>query len=222
MILIIDKSKKNAKSISNMLFYMGILSRGISPSETFKELSPLYRAILVISPDSLPSAPLLINGIRLYDSKIPIFAAGDTDESYRHIFSHTFQSWNSIVELISNILERIMLMGLPQPGDYRLMGIDLSCDLAETKYFTRSDLQFTRTEVMIIRLLFRAYPNPVRAENILKYSFKDTNPPEISNVRTQISVINKKFRSVTGRKLIEMEVRKGYKILTPENQAKLI
>ena len=222
MILIIDKSKKNAMSISNMLFYMGILSRGISPSETFAELSPLYRAILVVSPNTFPSAPQFINKVRLYDSRIPIFAAGDADESYRHMFSHTFHSWNSIVELISNMLERIMLMGLPQPGDYRLMGIDLSCDLAEAKFFTDCGLQFTRTEIMIIRLLFRSYPHSVSAENVLKYSFKDTCPPEISNVRTQISIINKKFRAVTGRNLIEMEVGKGYKIHTPENQAKLI
>jgi DNA-binding response OmpR family regulator len=72
---------------------------------------------------------------------------------------------------------------------------------------------------MIIRYLIRTYPNPTSAQKILKHAYKASKQPDVSNIRTHISVINKKFRTVAGRSLIEMHENLGYRILTPELMA---
>ena len=69
---------------------------------------------------------------------------------------------------------------------------------------------------MIVKYLIRTYPRPTSAEEILRYAYRESRTPEISNIRTHISIINKKFRKLTERNLIEMSFGKGYRVLTPE------
>jgi hypothetical protein len=54
------------------------------------------------------------------------------------------------------------------------------------------------------------------ASEILKYAFRQSRLPDISNVRTHVSVINKKFRAMRGENLIGFEEGRGYVILTPD------
>ena len=50
MILIIDKSPKYGKRLSDMFYYMGILANYESPTDAFSEISTLYKAIIISSP----------------------------------------------------------------------------------------------------------------------------------------------------------------------------
>ena len=40
--------------------------------------------------------------------------------------------------------------------------------------------------------------------------------PEESGIRTHISIMNKKFREITGRNLTVLTPGEGYRVLTPE------
>ena len=53
MILIINKSKKEARGLSDMFYYMGLPAQGVTPSEALSEVSPVYRAIIVMNPHGL-------------------------------------------------------------------------------------------------------------------------------------------------------------------------
>ena len=214
MILIIDRYKKNSAPISEMFYYMGVLSKAISINETFSEISPVYRAIILISPERFPDIEDYLLKLREYNSSAPIFAMGNPGKEYAHFFDDIFSRDAFGTTMISRILDYTGERDLPQPGDYRLAGIDISCDIYTATYFSRP-LPFTKTEAMIVRYMIITYPRPLKAEEILKYSFRDSRTPEISNIRTHISIINKKFRKIAGRNLIQMLPGEGYRILTP-------
>jgi DNA-binding response OmpR family regulator len=103
---------------------------------------------------------------------------------------------------------------LPIPGHYTALGIDVSADLEGATYLWQP-LPFTKTECMILRFLIRAYPTPVNAERILKYAYRPSRRPDAANIRTHVSIMNKKFRELTGRSLIEAEFGEGYRIVAP-------
>ena len=69
---------------------------------------------------------------------------------------------------------------------------------------------------MILRYLIAYYPTPQSAKRIVKYAYKPTKKPEISSIRTHISVMNKKFRELTGRNLLLSLDKEGYVVSTPE------
>ena len=101
------------------------------------------------------------------------------------------------------------------PGNYELAGFNASINLAHPKYLYKA-LPFTKSETMILRVLIRTYPLPTAAKTILKYAFRQSRTPDIANVRTHISVMNKKFREIANRNVITFSMQEGYKILTPE------
>jgi hypothetical protein len=221
MILVIDQSKKNAINVSDMFFYMGVLAKAVTVSEAFAEISNTYRAIIILSPEDLPDAVDFIKRLHGYSASIPIFAIGAPDNPNSHLFAKIFPTSSYAFEIMSKILEYTLDNDLPQPGDYKLAGLDFSCDLAIPTYFW-TPLPLTKTESMIIKYLIRTYPRPTTAEEILRYSYKESNMPEISNIRTHISIINKKFRKLTKRNLVEMSFGRGYRVLTPEVAAALV
>ena len=140
---------------------------------------------------------------------------GAPEKSYSHLFSDVFARGTYASVILAKILEYTLKNSLPQPGDYKLAGIDLSCDISTPTYFT-TPLPLTKTEAMIVKYLIRTYPRPTSAEEILKYAYRESRIPELSNIRTHVSIINKKFRELTSRNLIEMSFGKGYRVLTPE------
>ncbi len=215
MILVIDQNKKNAASVADMFFYMGVLAKASTVGESFSEISDIYRAVILISPESFPDCRDYINRLRSYSSTVPIFAIGAPDSSDSQLFARVFSPGTYASAVMTKILEYTLNNSLPQPGDYKLAGIDLSCDLANPTYF-HTPFSLTKTEAMIVKYLIRTYPRPTSAEEILRYAYRESRTPEISNIRTHISIINKKFRKLTERNLIEMSFGKGYRVLTPE------
>lgn len=221
MILVIDKSRKNANNVAEMFFLMGVLSKAVTIGETFSEISDIYRAVVMICPESFPDPEDFIKRLRKYNGTVPIFAMGNPDKSYSRLFAHVFPRSAYASNVMAKILDYTLENSLPQPGDYKLAGIDVSCDTPSPTYFW-TPLPLTKTESMIIKYLIRTYPKPTSAEQILKYAFRESRTPELSNIRTHVSVINKKFRNLANRNLIEMSFGKGYRVMTPEVMAAFV
>lgn len=215
MILIINKSKKEARGLSDMFYYMGVLAYGATPSEALSEISPIYRTIIVMNPDNLPDKEDYVTRLRSY-LNIPIFAiTSGQDNNDVILFDGVIKKGTYAAYIYKSILDFSYKYGTKQPGNYQLSGINASSDIKTPLYFFKA-LPFTKTETMILRTLIRTYPQPTPAKQILKYAFRPSKVPDVSNIRTHISVMNKKFRDVTGRNIITFEIGEGYRVLTPE------
>ncbi len=214
MILVIDRSKRNAANLSDMFFRMGVISLGVTPMEALSEVSICYNAIIIVNPASLPDTKDYIKRLTSYSGKTPLFSIGDDSKIYGNIFALNFSKGTYTPKILKAITEFNENSGIKSPGTYRMMGIDASADLPCSLYFDRP-LPFTKTENMILKSLICMYPTPCNAKRILKYAFKNAHKPEPSSIRTHISVMNKKYRELTGRNLIELSVGEGYLLLSP-------
>ena len=221
MILVIDKSKKNAVNVADMFFYMGVIARPSSLHEAFSEISNAYRAIVLLSPNLYPDTEDFITRLKRYSSNTPIFAIGAIDERSAKLVSRTLPTSAYAAEILSEIIEYTASKYLPEPGDYKLMGLDLSCTIPSPMYCGKA-FPLTKTEAMILRYLVRAYPAAATAEDILKYAYRETRAPESSNIRTHISIINKKFRALTRRNLLEMSLGVGYRFASSDKLSKTV
>ena len=217
MLLIISQSNKIAKSIQETFHYMSILAYGTTPHEALSEVSEIYRAILIINPEGFPDINDYVNRLKSYKSDLPIFAMSSDSEKpfYLDIFDGVFTKNSMTPGLASKIINYANQNNRAKIGDYRLAGFDASSNLVGVSYFDRK-VNLTKTEAMILRYLLRVYPIPQTPEKIIKYSFKSNRAPEIASIRTHISVMNKKFEEVLGKKMIVHAPGKGYLILTPE------
>lgn len=211
MILVIDESKKAAEGLATAFSYMGFLSVGVTPSEAANELSPLYRAVVITSTPRITSPTELVSKLkRLADC--PVFSITDKPGGENSaIFDEEIERGAYAAAIAERIIEYCDAHELPIPGHYTTMGIDVSADLSGATYFWQP-VPFTKTECMILRYLIRTYPTPVSADRILKYAYRPSRRPDAANIRTHISIMNKKFRTVTGMPLIEAEFGEGYYI----------
>ena len=215
MILIINKSKKDARSLAEIFHIMGVLAYAATPAEALSEISLQYSAVIVMTPALLPAKEEYAARLRSY-AHVPIFAYCDTEEiEDKIIFDGVIKSSAYATSILSVISEYNAENGVKAPGIYRLAGIDASMALKTPLYFGKP-LPLTKTEAMILKTLIATYPRPSGAKEILKYAFKQNKIPETSNIRTHISVINKKFREIADRNLIVLTVGEGYVVLTPE------
>ncbi len=222
MILIIDKSLKNARTIQDLFYYMGIPAAASSPEYAIREVSNRYRAILISNPENIGNTFELIKSLRTYSLGAPVFALCENPEKFKlenHASAYTFDNvLNSNIsssEAFYEIVNYQTENKLPLLGDYKLSGIDAAVSLSGVYYFDTL-LPFTKTETMILRFLIRAYPSPAPSREILKYAFKPSKSPELQSIRTHISIMNKKFKEITGRNIVYSEPRLGYTVLTPE------
>lgn len=217
MLLIISQTKKTAKSVADTFHYMSILAYGATPHEALSEVSDLYRAILIIHPESFPDINDYVNRIKSYKSNIPVFALTDSSPAsfYSDVFEGVFTKAALTPALATKIIDFANQNNRAKIGDYRLAGFDASSRNIGVTYFDRP-VNLTKTEAMILRYLLRSYPVPQKAESIIKYAFKSSRAPEPSSIRTHICGMNKKFESCLGKKMILLAVHQGYLILTPE------
>ena len=215
MVLIISSSKKRAQLINDIFYYMGVISHAVTPSEAYSEFSGIYRAALVIEPDSLPDAEDFVTKLRSYACGVPIFAISDTKNYSEKIFDGSFQGSIYSSTLVEEIVRYQSEHRLPLSAHYRLAGIDASCTNERVSVFDKA-VSFTKTETMIQRYLIACYPTPQNAKRIVKYAYKPTKKPEISSIRTHVSVMNKKFRELTGKNLFLAMDKEGYVVSTPE------
>ena len=217
MILVIGAQKRRAQAISDIFYYMGVVSYAVTPTEALSEISGLYKAVLVVTPESLPDAKDLVERLRSYNAKTPIFAITDAPASEypQSIFDSTFPDSIYSSTLIEGVVAYQHERMIPITAHYRLAGIDASCTSDVVKVFD-TPISFTKTETMILRYLISAYPIPMSARDILKFAFRPSRRPEITSIRTHISVMNRKFREIRGKNLFVNIQGKGYAVSTPE------
>lgn len=220
LILIIDKSQKDALLVSDILYNMGFLSNAVTPERAAAEISNRYRAVIFISPERIGSLEEYVPMLRKFSLGSPIFAICPKQNSYdgfqehSYLFDRVFYQSEISYDLICKILNCQTEKGKKYIGSYRALGIDASVFIDGATFFD-IPLGLTKTETMIVRYLTVTYPNPAKASDILKFAFKSSKCPEIANIRTHISSINKKFVKVAKRPFILSESRVGYTFATP-------
>ncbi len=219
MILILNDNAKEAQTLSEIFRHMGILATAATTGSFYKEYSSKYRAILVMEELYLKIDLAGLSDIRAYSQKTPVFALLDGCEprcdATSEMYDGTLRIDGNYVKMTNRLIDAVERLGLIPPGCYALAGLYAGADRERVLFFD-TPLHFTKTETMLLRYLMASYPVPQRSEDILRYSFKPTRMPEPSSIRTHISVINKKFRQVTGDNLISTAEEGGYIILTPE------
>ena len=217
MLLIISQNKRIARSVSETFYYMSILSYAATPHEALSEVSDLYRAVLILNPESFPDINDYVGRIKSYKSDIPIFAitGSEAPSFYPDVFDATFVKPSFTAALAERIIGYANKNNVAKIGDYYLAGFDASSHTVGVNYFY-TKVGLTKTEAMILRYLIRSYPVPQTADKILKYAFKPSRAPEAASVRTHLSLMNKKFEETIGRRMIALEPHRGYIILTPE------
>ena len=192
MILIISKTQKESRSISEMFYFMGLLSYAAVPSAALSEISPIYSAVIIINPDKLADKDDYVARLRSY-ADVPIFALCEEDSvENRIIFNGVITKTHYASKILMHLIKYAEENGSKIPGRYRLAGIDASIELNTSTYFDKP-MQFTKTETMILRTLISFYPLRLQAKEIIKYAFLQNKAPEYANIRTHISVMNKKL-----------------------------
>ena len=214
MILVIDRQEKNAATFADMLSYMGVVSVGATPKRALSLISTVYSAVVAVMPSTLADPSDFLKRLRGY-ADIPIFAIEKEDASNLDLslVDKVLPSDTSASTLLSKIRELTKERGLRSPGDYRLSGIDASISRRGVFYFD-TPVPLTKTETMILRALIRVYPAVSDAKTILSYAFRATKLPEASNIRTHISIINKKWREAFSENIIETSTGDGYRLLS--------
>ena len=196
---------------------MIILSYGATPTEGLSEISGMYRAALIIKPELFPDIRDYVTRLRSYNKDLPIFALtySDNPSNYRNLFEGIYTKTTMTPSLASSIVSYANEHRLANIGSYNLGGFNASSNHKGVTYFS-TDVNFTKTEAMILRYLAVSYPLPQSAESIIKYAFKPSKRPENASIRTHISIMNKKMEKSIGRRLITHVPNKGYLVLTPE------
>lgn len=217
MVLIVHRKKLAARTVSDLFHYMNILSRPAIPSEALSEISLMYRAVIVLDPETLPEPREFVARLKAYARSVPVFAVSDNLAGFKDLdaFDGHFKFSCLSARLAWYMANYCKKHKLPCLGEYKAAGLNATCDL-DTVYYFNDTLTLTKTEAMILRLMIRAYPLPLKPKDVLKYAFKQSRLPEASSVRTHVSSINKKFKALANRKLIVMIPDEGYTLLTPE------
>ena len=207
MLIITDFNQERREALAELYHYMGVLTLAVSPNELKYSIDPGANAILFASIDGIDARGDMLREIRMY-TDLPIFAITDTVISG---FERTFSNSDTYPDILHGIREYGESHKSRAIGDYERCGISVSAFTGDTS-FLGEPLPLTKSEIMILRYIIAIYPRPASAEGILRYAFRASRSPEISGVRTHLSVMNKKFREAFGRCLITSDEREGYRL----------
>ena len=220
MILIIDKSLSNARTYADIFYFMGILSYAVTPAQAFNETSDRYTAILLTGLEYSSYDDEFVKTLSALSLGAPIFAICQNSKEYLaknkkliHVdgyFDDKIYS-STLVDEIEKVQEARHIRKL---SSYSLRGFDLGARNQKALYLL-NDLGLSKIETMIVRYFIAQYPLKISSSDVLKYAFKPAKAPEASSVRTHICIINKKFRALTGKALIEHERGRGYELNIP-------
>ena len=219
MILVVDKSMKNAHALCDIFYFMGIISVAAKPDTAVKIVTNRHTAIVLCNPEKMLWPEELIRTLRSRSLGSPVFALAQDKDSFINnhkrlsmMFDKVFSDRTFSSTFIKAIIEYQREHSLPVTGEYIFEAINATAYRKNVTFFDY-EIPYTKTEKMIIRYLIRMYPAPARLTDIMKHAFKHTCTSELSNIRTHISLINKKHRDYVCLNLIYSEPRVGYRIL---------
>ncbi len=214
MILITDKENSYGKVISEMLYYMGILSE-YEPSykqSIFSEEK--YSAVLIIDSDTLSESEVMATKEKFRDAGIFLITNEIHSRKDMYSYSAAHLPFDGIIPASASPLEIVNSLKNPNIGSYIIGELDASVSRGGI-YLGKKKISFTKTETMIARSIMFAHPGGLYARSILALAFRQSKTPDISNIRTHISVMNKKFRFLTGINLI-CTTENGQYVITKE------
>jgi DNA-binding response OmpR family regulator len=210
MIRIFSENAQDAAAISEIFYYLGILAQA-SDYHT-EDIHCDYKSVLLLPPYSDEHVSALLHNMR---NAMPVFAierklSCSTAEIFR----------NAGVIMLPDSCPPPMLPQLIASaqrssgaryviGDYYASGVRASNEWSYAisgKY----KIPLTRTELMIVRYLCAVYPERKGSSDIMKNAFREGRSTELSNIRTHISMINKKSERISGDPLISSVPREGY------------
>ncbi len=224
MLLIADRNLSNAETLANIFYYMGILAYPVCYENIQREMSQKYHTYLLLDAEPSWGMRELIGNIRDASPRSSVFGACFCSKEPERandppaIFDALFRVRPLAAPLLADMTEYQRLHGKPVIGNYGIDGLNAE----HFQSFIRIDgdeIALTKTELMIIRYLCCTYPESADARDILKYAFRQTSIPELANIRTHISIINRKLSSYRNAPLIRSEPRIGYRLLLHGNDA---
>jgi len=206
MILLLDNTESvRADTLREMLYFIGIISQRTSSIRDLPFPASAFSAVVILCP--LTAGELL--EIKKIYGKNRIFCFGNViaDDEITKLKEGTFAS-----ELIYEIRSVQGRAGQKPVGEYRIKELDASVT-RDGVYFEGRKISFTKTEIMILRSLIALYPRPLTQGELLNAAFRGARTPEISNIRTHICVMNKKFRALTAKRLISQAELSEYSLI---------
>lgn len=218
MILIIDKSKSNAKKYADTMYYLGVPTLAVTPTEALSKVSKDFKAIILLNTHLFADLYDYVNRLRSYSADVPIFAVckDKNDFNYTRSFDAVYEN-TYITSVFNNVCNYCTEHNLCPPSRFRLAGLDATVSI-DTPIYLWHPIDFSRTERMLLRVFIATYPRVISPKELLVLAFKKARLSQPSNIRAHVSIMNKKFREATGRNLITLsECGKGYHLITPEN-----
>ena len=189
---------------------MGILSIAMTPHKALSKVSFVYRAAIILNPEELPDYTDYVTRLQNYSPTTPAFAVTAAEQNLADgVFDGRFSSSSYAANMLKKIVEFSNSKRLPPPGDYRRSIVDLSA-YHTTPTILGKGFDLTKTECMVLRYLVRIYPQPAKPDEIISHIYNPTKAPNESNIRTYVSVINKKSIGVFGKSVITSVPKKGY------------
>ena len=221
MILVVNEARTNSLAIPNLFRHLGIPTRDTSAKGALRLIKPIYRALILNTADDISDLPAYTLQLRQACAGTPIFAICKNPDVRRgELFDGVLRTGTLVPIMRDEIIEYCRRKSLPLPGEYRLLGLDCSSDTDCATLFG-APLPFTRIERMILRTLIRSYPTPISPIDIISLIYSESRMPEFSNIRTHISVMNKKFLAITGTGLIYSRFGEGYSLLEPRTSEEI-
>ncbi|MBQ9084416.1 MAG: hypothetical protein IJY24_02040 [Clostridia bacterium] len=207
MILTINEAPGIFSSICSILNILDMPSYGAEPEEAFSERGDIYRAIILPEPYSRENIRETTDRLRAHFQGAKLYKIGPPDTEEAMLFDSVLYPSGGH-SAVSNILDTLLsssffspglpdnLIEAPRRGSARVCGITLP---------------LTKTEGMLLRCLALVYPARLSAEELLKYCMKPGSYTEGTAIRTHISIINKKARSL-GLDYVIIGEERGYTV----------
>lgn len=220
MLMIVSAKRRKAEDIAGLMRQLGIVSFVATPGEVISEIDVCYRAILIVEPELMIDPEQFVKTIRQYSPPMPIFGLYEAKKFTPHpYFDKEFTAATLSASFAVKLSDFTDKNGYNILGCYTLGGINAKPDLKEPLFFD-TPIRMTKSEIMLLRLLIRTYPRPVRPKYIIKHLYKPSKAPEETCIRAHVCSLNKRFKGLVSGNLIRAVGREGYVIFTPELKEK--
>ena len=214
MLLIVDQKPRRGESYADSFHWMGVLALSYKPIEALGKLSPAVGAVLIVEPDTLPDTKDYLSRVRSLCRDIPVFSLSETPPCDGERFADCFGTSGYTSTYLSRMRDACAKAGRRPVGVYRYGGMDISCTEEAVRYKKQS-VRVTKTEAMILRYLFLAFPARVSAEQILGMAYRRDKRPDSATVRAHVCALNRKLSPILGYRAVTSERGEGYRMGTP-------